>query len=65
MSFDPDTITPDDTLILEEVYNEFGQFSASKLVRMTHEETPWLNTKRNCVIDKELIKKYFKENYVE
>lgn len=51
--------------ILEEVYDVFGQYSASKLVKMTHEEAPWKNTQKNCVIDKDLIKKYFKENYLE
>lgn len=63
--FDTDLILPEDRNILEEVYSEFGQYSAAKLVKMTHEETPWISTKKNCVIDNEVIKKYFKENYVE
>ena len=63
--FDTDLILPEDRNILEEVYSEFGQYSAAKLVKMTHEETHWISTKKNCVIDNEVIKKYFKENYVE
>jgi len=30
--------------ILEQVYQEFGQYSAWKLRNMTHEETPWKET---------------------
>lgn len=51
--------------ILESVYQTFGQFSAWKLRNMTHEETPWKNTVQGCVIDKDLIKLFFKENYIE
>ncbi len=36
--------------ILDEVYQVYGQFSAWKLRNMTHNETPWLDTKRNEVI---------------
>lgn len=65
MTMDLDLINEDDKKILEEVYDVFGQYSASKLVKMTHEETPWRITQKNCVIEKEIIKKYFKENYIE
>lgn len=51
--------------ILEEVYQEFGQYSAWKLRNMTHQETPWKKTKKNDVISNELIKDYFIHNYVE
>lgn len=46
--------------ILEEVYNEYGQYTAWKLRNMTHEESPWKTTPRNEVISKEKIKDYFK-----
>lgn len=65
MIFSTDVIDPEDVKVLEEVYQVFGQYSASKLVKMTHEETPWLSTKKNCIIEKDVIKKYFKENYIE
>lgn len=51
--------------ILEEVYEEFGQFSAWKLRNMTHEEKPWQETAKNGVISTDSIKKYFEENYLE
>jgi len=51
--------------MLKEVYNTFGQFSAWMLRNMTHEEKPWLETTKNgtvtgSVIDKKLLKEYFK-----
>lgn len=46
--------------ILEEVYNEYGQYTAWKLRNMTHEESPWKTTQRNEIISKEKIKDYFK-----
>lgn len=51
--------------ILEDVYYEFGQYSAWKLRDMTHEELPWKETPKNGIISKESIKKYFEENYIE
>ncbi len=36
--------------ILDEVYQVYGQFSAWKLRNMTHDEIPWLETKRNDII---------------
>lgn len=46
--------------ILEEVYNEYGQYTAWKLRNMTHEEEPWKTTPRNEIITKTKIKDYFK-----
>lgn len=50
---------------LEDVYREFGQFSAYRLMQMTHNETPWQNAEHNGVIDKEAIKTYFEQHYIE
>ena len=50
------------TMFLEKVYNRFGQYTAWKLRDMTHKERPWLETQRNKIISKNLIKEYFKEN---
>lgn len=63
--FDRSAISPQINDILEEVYNEFGQYSAWKLRNMTHDETPWQETLKNNPISNESIKKYFKENYIE
>ena len=50
--------------LLEEVYNTFAKYSAWGLRNMTHQETPWISTQQSSVIDNEVIKKYFKENYI-
>lgn len=63
--FDRDIIDTRINNILEEVYTEFGQYSAWKLRNMTHEETPWQETSKNEIISTESIKKYFMENYIE
>lgn len=46
--------------ILEEVYENYGQYTAWKLRNMTHEEEPWGTTARNDIITKEKIKNFFK-----
>lgn len=50
--------------VLKTVYEKFGQYSAWGLRNMTHQETPWLDTEKNHVIPRNIIKDYFKENYV-
>lgn len=49
--------------LLERVYNRFGQYTAWKLRDMTHQEKPWMETIRNAVIEKNVIREYFEENY--
>lgn len=46
--------------MLDEVYSVYGQFSASKLRALTHEEPPWKETPLNTAIPHELMKTYFK-----
>lgn len=46
--------------ILQDVYEEYGQYTAWKLRNMTHEESPWLTTPRNEVICKSKIEEYFR-----
>jgi len=46
--------------ILEEVYENYGQYTAWKLRNMTHEEEPWKTTTRNDIISKEKIRDFFK-----
>ena len=45
--------------LLRDVYDVYGQFSALKLMNMTHNESPWLNTKTKEVITHELLYNYF------
>lgn len=54
------SIDKETEIILNEVYEKFGQFSAWKLRDMTHQEMPWRTTIRNDIISKEKIKEYFK-----
>lgn len=54
------SIDKETEIILNEVYEKFGQFSAWKLRDMTHQEMPWRTTTRNDIISKEKIKEYFK-----
>ena len=46
--------------LLDEVYSAYGQFSASKLRALTHEEPPWKDTPLNASISHDLMRAYFK-----
>ena len=46
--------------VLIEVHTVYGQFSAIKLMNMTHEEPPYNNTPLKSVITHKELKKYFK-----
>jgi len=50
--------------LLDEVYAVFGQFSAWKLYNMTHEESPWKNTLAGEEISHEIMRDYFKVQWV-
>lgn len=41
------------------VYEQYGQFSAGKLVDMTHNEAPWKTTKKNTEITLDKLKNFF------
>jgi uncharacterized phage-associated protein len=58
-------LTDDETSILEKVFEVFGKYSAWELRNMTHEETPWKETKQGNVIDTSLICEYFRAHYIE
>lgn len=63
--YDTAEIDAETQAILKEVFDVFGQYSAWKLRQMTHEETPWKITPPNEVIDPQIIKEYFKKEYIE
>jgi uncharacterized phage-associated protein len=53
--------------LFTEVLSEYGQFSAGKLMTMTHQESPWINTinkNPQTLISKELLRTYFKTQIV-
>ena len=45
--------------LLNQIYYEYGQFSAWRLSDMTHQETPWRSTPINGIISHEILKSYF------
>lgn len=61
--FDFSIFTKDQLELLIEVNNVYGQYSAVKLMEMTHQETPWINTPINEIIADNLLKEYF-SNYI-
>ena len=64
--FDIDISNLDDGVValLNLVYDKLAQYSAYKLVEMTHNEDPWKNTKQGEEIKVTEISKYFKANYI-
>jgi len=61
MSMYPDEVVE----LLEEIYSVYGQFSASALRNITHQETPWVKTPDGDVISKKVMKAYFKKRILE
>ena len=58
----------DEDELFFEIMEEYGQFSAIKLMNMTHNESPWktvFNTSPQGVITFELLRDYFKTQIVE
>lgn len=51
----------DEKDLFNNVIEEYGQFSAVKLMEMTHNETPWksVSTGKGNIISKDLLKEYF------
>ncbi|HEY3767480.1 MAG TPA: type II toxin-antitoxin system antitoxin SocA domain-containing protein, partial [Candidatus Angelobacter sp.] len=51
--------------LLDEMWEMFGQFSATKLRNMTHSELPWKKTPTGAVIPRDLMKEYFRTQLVK
>ncbi len=47
--------------LVAKIYEQYGQFSAGKLVDMTHSESPWKSTKKNSEITIEKLRMFFNE----
>ncbi|HHT9079557.1 DUF4065 domain-containing protein [Flavobacterium psychrophilum] len=61
-------LTQSETELFNEVLEEYGQFSAIKLMNMTHEELPWKKTfykNPQGEITYNLLKEYFKTQITE
>jgi uncharacterized phage-associated protein len=46
--------------LMDDVFLVYGQYTALKLMELTHNELPWKLTERDHVIPRDLMKKYFK-----
>lgn len=59
--FSFDAVTQDELILIQEVYEVFGQFSAWRLRNMTHEESPWIEHEEyaDTIPEPELME-YFK-----
>jgi uncharacterized phage-associated protein len=58
-------LTDEQTEIIIDVFNIYGQFSASKLMKLIHEETPWKDTPLNHVITHKRMRSYFLTQLIE
>lgn len=62
-SSDFSNIAPEDVILLEEIWTEFGKYSAKKLVDITHEHAPWKDVFKedvpNIVITQDSLKNYY------
>jgi uncharacterized phage-associated protein len=66
--FDPKIFDRADIELINDVYNQYGQYSAWKLRNMTHEESPWIDAYKNQtskVITLEALKEYFSKEVSE
>jgi uncharacterized phage-associated protein len=52
-------LTEEELDLVKEVYDVFGQFSATKLVEMTHSESPWRSTSIRSEISHEKLLQHF------
>lgn len=61
-------LTEEENELFKEVMIEYGQFSAIKLMNMTHSELPWkkvFNENPQGEISYDLLKEYFKTQIIE
>jgi uncharacterized phage-associated protein len=62
--FFPRNARPEEIETIESVWREYGRYTASELVNMTHQEKPWIYAYQNGTkISNESIRNYFINNY--
>ena len=54
------SLSDDEEELFNNVYEEYNQFSAVALMKMTHEESPWKTTEINSVIRRDKMAAIFK-----
>jgi uncharacterized phage-associated protein len=45
---------------IDQIIENYGEYSGAQLIESTHAEDPWKNTPKDEIIDKEIIKSYYK-----
>lgn len=58
-SFELGLLSEDEISLIDSILKCFACYGGSNLIEFTHHEKPWLETKKNHVIKKELIASYF------
>ena len=61
---EPDAIAPDDRSLLEEMYINFGIYSAWGLRTLIRTETAWKDTPAGEEVPREMMREYFTRNYL-
>ena len=54
------SLSDDEEELFNNVYEEYNQFSAVALMKMTHEESPWKTTEINSVLSRDTMMSFFK-----
>lgn len=54
----------EEEFLFDEVYEAYSQFSAVRLMNMTHDEEPWKKTKINDTISRKALKSFFKTKLI-
>lgn len=60
-NFDASVFDHNQIDLLNEIYMVYGQYSAWKLRNMTHNERPWMETRKNREISPKILRSYFKD----
>lgn len=63
--FDQSSLSDDEKQIIDGVLRMYGCYSASKLIEMSHSETPWATTAQGEVIPTDLISSFFIDKIYE
>lgn len=50
---------------LQEVWDSYGHLGAKRLEELTHQERPWLETRKNCTIPIDLMEVYYSDFTIE
>lgn len=56
---DTSMFSKDQLELIEEIYEVYGQFSALRLMQLTHSEKPWMETSRDSIISREVMRDFF------